>query len=221
MRTQIILLLTVLAWDVGHSQVKNPMPMPELQTIGQGVVWRTSQKQDEHCRYLPPWKEIKITNIFEFKRRPATAAKVTIVPLAVNISPLDLKILKVEKKENACEGLPAGWGVELEPIQLKEFFEIAPTADRAAEFPFDVAVLYPAVKYARQIKKEHLARANLPKGVALNTVKAALDLTADGKPDVVIVEYCCDDTKKRADGCDYTCGKTFKRVPNTWKLVDT
>jgi hypothetical protein len=222
MRIQIILLLALLACGVGQAQVRNPVPIPNIQTIGEGVVWRISENKDEHGSFLPPWKEIRITNIFEFKRRPAIGNKVTVIPLAVDIPPLDLRILKAEEKENACdESMPDWWEVELEPIKLKEFFEIAPILNRAAEYPFDVAIIYPAVKVARQMKKDQLTRAMLPKGVSINTVKAAIDLTGDRKPEVVIVEYCCGRMKKPADECDYTCGKTFKRLRNAWKLVDT
>ena len=196
--------------------------MPNIQTIGQGIVWRTSENKDEHGSFLPPWKEIRITNIFEFKRTPAIGDKVTVIPLVVDIPPLDLKILKAEEKKNACdESMPDWWEVELEPIKLKEFFEIMPIFNRAAEFPFDVVIIYPAVRVAWQIKNDQLTRAMLPQGVSINTVKAAIDLTNDRKPDVVIVEYCCGRTKKPAAECDYTCGKTFKRFRNAWKLVDT
>lgn len=61
----------------------------------------------------------------------------------------------------------------------------------------------------------------LPKGVAMNTVIGAIDLTSDGIPDVLIVKYCCDNPKKAAEECDYTCGKTFKKIRNIWKLIDT
>jgi hypothetical protein len=220
MRILAILLLAFLTSGVGQAQVRKPVP--EVQTVGKGVVWRTSGNKDVQGRYLPPWKEIRITNIFEFKRRPVVGEKVTVIPLDAEISPLDLTITKAEKKENPCnERLPGLWEVELEPISVKEFFEVAPTPSRAAEYPFDVAVIYPAVKVARQIQKAQLTREVLPKGVSINTVKAAIDLTDDRKPDVVIVEYCCGDTKKPAGECDYTCGKTFKRTGSGWKLVET
>lgn len=198
------------------------MPMHEVQTIGMGIVWRTSENKDEQGKYLPPWKEIVITNISEFKRRPTIGDKVTVIPLVADISPLDLRIVKAEKKENPCdEGLPPLWDVKLEPIRLKRFFDIEPLPNRAAEFPLDVAVIYPAVKVARQINKIHLTKGTLPKGVSIDTVKVALDLTDDRNPDVIVIEYCCGATKKPADECDYTCGKTFKKVRNAWKLVDS
>lgn len=61
----------------------------------------------------------------------------------------------------------------------------------------------------------------LPRGVAIKTVKAAVDLTNDGNPDVLVVEYCCGNPKKTAKDCDYTCGKTFKKTRNVWKLIDS
>ncbi|MCM3871250.1 MAG: hypothetical protein ND895_11235 [Pyrinomonadaceae bacterium] len=195
--------------------------MPEMQTIGMGMVWRISETKNEHGAYLPPWKEITITNIFGFKRMPVIGDKVTVVLLGSDISPLDLRITKTEKKEDACnERLPAWWEVQLEPIHLRKLFDIEPMSNRNAEFPFEVVVLYPAVKVARQISKGQLTKGMLPTGVSLNTVKAAIDLTRDLTPDVLVIDYCCEDTRK-AEPCDYTCGKTFKKVRNAWKLIDT
>jgi len=220
MRIQIVLLSAFLTCSISQAQVQKAGP--EIQTIGQGVVWRTSETKDSRGMYLPPWKEIKVTNIFRFKRKPVVGSKVTVIPLAAGIPPLDLRIIKTEKKVDACdERLPASWEVELEPIKLQKFFDVEPAANRAAEFPFDVAILYPAVKVARQINEGQLVKGTFPKGISIDTVKVALDLTDDGKPDVIIVEYCCGGTKKPADTCDYTCGKTFKKLRNVWKLVDT
>lgn len=220
MRILAMLLLAILASGMDQAQMRKQVP--EVQTIGTGVVWRTSGNKDAQGRDLPPWKEIRITNIFEFKKRPVVGDKVTVIPLDVAISPLELTITEAKKKENPCnERLTGLWEVELEPISVKEFFEVSPTPSRAAEYPFDVAVIYPAVKIARQIKQSQLSREVLPKGVSINTVKAAIDLTEDRTPDVVIVAYCCGDTKKPAGDCDYTCSKTFKRTGNGWKLVET
>jgi hypothetical protein len=221
-RIKFILLSAFLTCGggAGHAQVKKRGP--ETQAVGLGVVWRTSEKKDAHGMHLPPWKEVKVANVFGFKRRPVLGSKVTVIPLGAGVPPLDLRIVKAVEKEDACdESLPNWWEVELEPIKLREFFDAEPLARRAAEFPFDVAVLYPAVKGARQIDKSRLVKSELPKGVALDTVTAALDLTDDGKPDVLFVEYCCGDEKRPADDCDYTCGKTYMKSGNSWKLVDT
>ena len=192
--------------------------MPQIQAIGEGVVWRISDSRDQHGRRLPPWKEIKITNVTGFRKKPVTGDKVTIVPLDVDLPPLDLKIMEIKER---TEGGSHWSEIELEPVKEKKFFEIAPRPNRAQEFPFDVFVIYPYVKFAHQIKRDMLRQNMLPKGIAIDTAKAAIDLTNDGIPDVLIVQYCCLNPKKAAEGCDYTCGKTYKKVRNVWKLVDT
>jgi hypothetical protein len=218
----MIVLCAFFACGVARAQGRKPMPVPAIQTIGQGVVSRTSENKDADGSFRPPWKEVRITNIFTFKQRPLVGEKATIVPLVADIPSLDLRIIRAEKKDDACnERLPGWWEVELEPIKLKKFFEVAPSPNRSAEFPFDVAIIYPAVKGARQIKKAQLTRDLIPTGVQIQVIKAAIDLTVDGKPDVVIIDYCCGEPKKPSDQCDYTCGKTFKKIGNGWKLVAT
>jgi len=197
----------------------NPVPMPSIRSIAEVSIWRTSDRKDQHGSYLPPWKEVKVANIF-FKEKPTAGSKVTIIPLGVGIAPFDLKIAKAEKKEFGCdEREPYAWAVELELITHQEFFEIAPLPNRREEVPFDVCVIYPAVAVARQLKKGQLRSGMLPKGISINTVTAAIDLTNDHKPDVLIAEYCCNDSSK-SDECDYMCGKTFKKVRSIWKLID-
>ena len=218
----MLLLLPLLISGAGLAQSRKPVLTPQVQTIGEGVVWRISDNKDAQGSFLPPWKEIKITNVFGFKRKPAAGEKVTVIPLDVDIAPLELRIVKVEKKENACsERLPAWWEVELEPINQRAFFEIAARPNRVQEFPFDVCIIYPSVKFARQIKGNGFTKNLLPQGVSINTIKGAIDLTNDGTPDVLLVEYCCDNPKRAAGTCDLTCGKRFKKVRNIWSLIDT
>lgn len=215
-------LLLLFASDAGLAQIKESVPMPRIQTIGKGEVWRVSNNKDQHGSDLPPWKEIRVKNVFGFKQRPVIGRKVTIVPLDVNIAAQDLTIVKI-KKGASCGGsdVKARWEVELEPIKQKEYFDMTPIANRRAEVPFDVAIIYPAVKSARQLLRNDLKQSMLPKGVSLDTVKAAVDLTSDGAADVLLVEYCCGDPGKATGACDYTCGKTFRKVGNSWKLIDT
>ena len=185
------------------------------------MVWRISDNKGQNGDSLPPWKEVQITNVFGFKKRPSVGDKVTVIPLNVSIAPIDLRI--IETKKGTCGELDSTvwWEVQLEPIKQKEFFEISSMAKRREEVPFDVAVIYPAVNFARQVKSNKLSKEVLPQGVAINTVKGAVDLTEDGIPDVLLVEYCCGSPNKAAEECDYTCGRTFKKVRGKWKLVDT
>lgn len=225
MKTISILTLLMMSMfpvffgNPGGAQATKPVSMPAVQTVGEGLVWRRSDNKGEHGNFLPPWKEVQITNVFGFKERPIVGEKVTVIPLDVNIPPLELEIMKADKTANACEGLPPYWEVALERVKEKAFSDAAPP-NRSAEYPFDVCVIYPAVKFVSPIKRENLSRSMLPRGVALSTVKAAIDLTGDGRPDVLIVEYCCGNPNRPTADCDYTCGKTFKKIGNEWKLLD-
>ena len=58
-----------------------------------------------------------------------------------------------------------------------------------------------------------------PRGVSSKTVKAAIDISHDRRPDVIIAEICRKDSTA-PEGCDYTCGKTFLKSQGGWKLVD-
>lgn len=221
MRTQMILLLIALACVTSLAQTQSSLPMPRTQSIGRGIVWRLSDNRGENGD-LPPWKEVQVTNVFGFNKRPAVGEKVTVVPLDVNIAPLDLRITGTKRGATCgASDTKAWWEVELEPVKQKAFFEASSMPARREEFPFDVGVIYQAVKFARQVQINSLTTKMLPQGIAINTVKGAIDLTNDGIPDVLIVEYCCRDPKKTARECDYTCGKTFKKIRNVWKLIDT
>ena len=221
MRTCIAVFVIFLAGVPLLAQNKENVRMPQTQTIGEGVVWRVSDNK-AGSDFVPPWKEVQITNIFGFKRRPTVGEKVTVVPLDVDIAPIDLRITET-KRGATCGELDSTvwWEVELELVRQSDFFQISSIPKRREEVPFDVAVIYPAVKFARQIKRDKLTKNLLPPMVAINTVKGAIDLTNDRMPDVLLVEYCCGSAKKASDQCDYTCGKTFKKVKGTWKLIDT
>lgn len=221
MMLPIIVLLMFLSCNLGWAQVKKPVSMPQIQTVGDGKVLRISDNKDEDGWFLPPWKEVKITNLYGFKTKPVVGDRVTIIPLDVDIAPLELRIVKTEKREGCDEQSPPWWEVELELIKQKVFFDIAPRPKIAEQYPFDVCVIYPAVRFANQVRRASLSRTMLPTGIAIKTVKAAIDITDDGKPDVLVVDYCCGNPRKSAEGCDYTCGKTFKKIGNTWKLIDT
>lgn len=192
--------------------------MPNIETVTEADVWRISENKDQYGSYLPPWTEVKVP--FFLEKKPVADSKVTIVPLEVNIDSFNWQIVKSKEKEVGCDDTkPLAWEIELKPFTQREFFDIAPLPSRAQEFPFDVVVLYPAVEFAQQIKKEQLTKQMLPKGTSLNAIKAAIDVTNDQKPDVLLLKYCCHDATKATD-CDYTCGKLFKKVNGKWKLVD-
>jgi len=224
-RILVVVLLILLTCDGGWSQKRRSALMPNIQTIGEGVIWRVSDNRNQQGNTLLPWKEIQVTNVFGFKQRPKIGDRVTVIPLDVDFAPLDLTILRTGRGTDCdgdeAKGADVWWTIDLEPIKQKKYFEYSALPKRREEVPFDVAVIYPAVKFARQIRRIGLNKSMLPSGVSLDTVEAAIDLTNDGIPDVLIVKYCCGQPKKSAEECDYTCGKTFKKVRKRWKQVDT
>ena len=208
--------------QVSASQrISKEFPLPEVQSIVQVDVWRDSDKKDSQGFNLPPWNAINLNGV-GFDKKPAIGERVTVVPLAVDIAPVNLKILAVAEREDPCnESLPHYWEVELERIMQREFFEAtAATPNRREDVPFDVCIIYPAVEFARPLKREQLTKSMIPAGITINTVTAAIDLTNDHKPDILTAYYCCDDSRKLPEECDYTCGKIFKKVNKAWELVE-
>lgn len=218
----LTLLLIALAFEGSQAQKRELVPMPRIRTVEAVPLWRESESRDRNGDAVAPWKKVQITTL-TFKRAPRLGEKVTVIPLDVSVPLLDLAIIK-SKKRNDCGEPMAGvwWEVELESVKQKEYFEISNVnAARREEYPFDVAIVYPAVKFAQQVRRNELKKTMLPAGTVLDTVKAAIDLTNDGIPDVLILEYCCLQPTKAAGECDLTCGKTFQKVGKRWKLIDT
>jgi len=218
LRIAITPLLAFLVWGIGSAQTKKPSPV--VQMITEGVVMRESGIADAHGIDQPPWKQITIANV-AFDKKPIIGDTVTVITLRSDISPFDLRISTAEQGEGCDAGSPGSWMVELEPVTQQTFFEVPSPPDRNAEYPFDVVVTYPAVKGVALLRNDQLQAATLPTGIALNTITAAIDLDDDRKPDLVIAQYCCGDTNKPVNECDYTCSKTFRKARNVWRVVET
>lgn len=196
-----------------------PIPMPPVQAVTDGEVFRSSDQKDEHGRMSPPWKEISIANV-GLKKELAIGTEVTVVPIGVDIAPFNLKITETKRGSVCAKGEPPWWQVELAPLTQQQFFDIRALPERSEEFPFDVGVIYPAVEFVLALPKEQVTKEMLPAGIYAETLTAAIDLTSDQKPDVLIAEFCCREPAKKFPDCDYTCGKTYLKVKDKWKLVD-
>lgn len=193
--------------------------MPPVQAVTDGEVSRSSDQKDKHGQQFPPWKEVSLANI-GLKKELAIGAEVTIVPVGVDIAPFNLKVTETKRGSVCAQGEPPWWEVELEPLTQKQFFDIRALPGRSEEYPFDVGVIYPAVEFALALPKEQVTQAMLPAGIYAQTLTAAIDLTNDNQPDVLIAEFCCREPAKIFPDCDYTCGKTYLKVKGVWKLID-
>ncbi len=202
-------------------QTSKIFSLPEVQSVIQIDVWRESNVKDKHGFDLPPYNKVNLNHV-GFDQKPSIGGKVTVVPLEVNVAPMELKILKATEGDESCvKSSKLYWEIELEPITQQEFFTVSAIPNRREDAPFDVCIIYPAVEFARQIKKEQLTKEMIPDGITIRTVTAAIDLTNDLKPDILIAKFCCGDSTKPREECDLTCGKYFKKVNDKWKLVET
>ena len=194
---------------------------PRVEIFRIETVFRRSDRQDEHGRGLPPWNGIEPL-AFSADREPQIGQYVTVVPLEVNIPAFNMRIVSAEKKRDECDdnNLKTYWESKTEGLNFREFFEAKPIAERAEEYPFDVVIIYPSVKYARAMGGKQIDKATLPKAVSPRTVKAAIDLTNDSIPDLLIVEYCCMN-RARSTNCDLTCSESYRRSARGWRLVSS
>ncbi len=202
---------------------KRTTTAPDVRAFSPGDVMRRSGRQDESSISQPPWTEVTI-NAGSFNVQPRNGASVTIVPLEVDVAPIQLKIVKITRQRDECTGEgKISWGVELEKIRERSFWEQRAVTGRREDVPFGVLVIYPAVANARAIKRNELKTMMLPRGVKPATVNAAVDVNNDGKPDLLWVSYCCDAPTRAGNdsNCDLTCGRTYKRGSSGWKLVKT
>ncbi len=200
---------------------KGQVSMPQVKEFGVQAFMRWSDTRDSSGIMQAPFNYVEIVNTF-FNVQPKTGEKVTVVPLQNDFEPFELKITSIKKADFIdCNAKPPGtvWDIEFEKSTRKDFLEIKSAPNRSPEFPFDIFVIYPSVKFARKIDVAGLKKTMIPKGVYLNTITAAIDLTGDGKPDLLETSYCCGNEKMSSESCDYTCGVNYKKIKNIWKKV--
>lgn len=197
--------------------------LPKIKDFGVFDVSRESTQKNEGGQMTKPFYEAEIR--ISLKNQPKIGEKVTAIPLNVNLESFQLSITKTERKEEACTGDKKEyyWNTEIEKLTNRSILEIEPLRNRADEYPFEVAIIYPSVNFAINIKNSELSTDTLPKKVSLNTVKAAIDLDNDKKPDLLEILFCCSNpTETWNENTDcYICQKSFKKVSGFWKLVNS
>ena len=149
------------------------------------------------------------------KKRLPARAEVLLIPLAGELAAIRTQVLKISLIENPCsEALPKLYETELRPVSDKSWLSSSP--------PFEVCVIYPAIASARALKLDALQTTQLPTKVALANIIAALDINNDQQPDVLLLEYCCDNPQADRKSCDLTCSAVYVRVANgQWRIAET
>lgn len=201
----------------GTMQVSDP-----VHAFGEGIISRISEHKDADGGYHAPWTKVDVRNVFltVVDTPPVAGDEVTVIPLGVDIALLTVKLTKVERENQPCgEPGPTEWSLEIERVENRAFYNAKAPADRSDEYPFDVFVLYAANLAARAVPASELTAEMLPKGIAVRTVTAAIDLTRSGQLDILSVQYCCESPSQPADKCDLTCGRSYRRVKGAWKLL--
>lgn len=200
-----------------------PVQFPEVMDFGVFDLLRSSSNKNESGRMVGPFAKAEV--IVSLGVEPKTAEKVTVVPLGTNVDPFQLTIRSSEKKEEPCSDTDKKvfWDVETEPITAKEILEAQALAGRADEFPFDAAVIYPSVPFAKAIESGKLTAEMLPQGVPPSVVEAAIDLDNDQKPDLLQTTFCCSKPGQKPDpesDC-MMCSKTYKKTNGKWTVINS
>jgi hypothetical protein len=173
------------AWS--QALISNQMPLIEV--VGVGGVHRLSENKDKAGLLLPPWTKVEIANVFGFKTQPRANSRAMFVPIDVDLEPFELNVKSSTIQDGCDKSSAKWWSVDFQEVYDRRVFDVKPLSGRSEEFPFDVVVIYPSVSAARQIPKSQIRAEMLPRGVKLTVVKAAVDVTGDGSPDIVITEY--------------------------------
>jgi hypothetical protein len=185
------------------------------------TVARYSGHTNQAGLHLPPWDRVEIWGV-AFKDKPAIGAPVTVIPFAAAVPPMTLSVASVAGGES-CAGEEPPWLVGLEPVTRTDFFDAAPVAaDRAAAYPFDVAVVYPAAESAAYLAPADIDEAAMPDDFGRSHIHGAVDLSGDRRADVLFIKYCTKRLERDQPytQCDYVSTRTYHRTSGGWRVVD-
>ncbi len=203
--------------------ISGKIALPIVKEFGVFRIIRNSDQKDGNGWMIPPFKEAEVQ--ISLYNKPQVGEKVTILPLKVNIEPFQLTITEfLETEAYPCNDLKKNFygDVIFEKINNKKILEIEPVENNVSQMPFEFLAIYPAVSFAKSIEKAELTTEMLPKGVSVETVKGAVDLDNDKRPDILEILFCCSNSSIAPnDTCKFICQKTFKKIGGKWKLINS
>ncbi|HSK72685.1 MAG TPA: hypothetical protein VK892_13370 [Pyrinomonadaceae bacterium] len=206
------------------SSPKGRRKLPIVKDFGVFYLYRSSDNTNVGGDPVAPFKSAEIKMVIDSEAK--AGEKITMIPLQVEIEPFQLAISKVTKKKyNGCDEPKKDFHfeIEFEEITDKIVLEVEPVDNQFVSRAFPVFAIYPSVDFAKNILPPELKQEMIPKGVAIQTVEAAIDLDNDGKPDLLSTSFCCADENKPVnsvdENCYYSCEKIFRKINRSWKLI--
>jgi hypothetical protein len=109
---------------------------------------------------------------------------VTVVPFLPGLRSISLRVVSARTAKDGCTGDPYA-KLTLPPIRRKDF---AATARKSKhEEICAAAVLHPAREKAAFVPQRSIKKSDLPRAIKLDAVQGAIDLSGDGRPDLLYV----------------------------------
>jgi len=222
MRCQVGIASALLgAWSVSAWAYQVNTSPPDVPIVGNGMVHRVSAHKGTGGFFQPPWTSVKVS--VGLARAIAIGDAVTVLPLRQGLPPLQAKATFVKFQEGVPEELSDLWWVDID-VREAAFFTARPDRHRGNDVPFDALVVYPAQKQARLLAPAAVAK-DLPResGCSKRTLRAAVDLDADGKADVTMFEFCCQEptSPNTKSPCENTCQTMYlRRSGQPWQVVE-
>lgn len=137
-------------------------------------------------------------------RRPKDGTAAWIVP---HSGARAIKSIVVTTKRNQADG--DGWDAKFQPL--------AKGSVQGAKRSRDATIVWPAGKQTPKLITPR--RTDLPWGVHSGIVDAAIDADADGRPEVLSLQFCCKDNSSN-DKCQYHCREYWWRDGTAWRKCE-
>lgn len=221
----LALLLPGALLSVAPVAAQSPPTYPsDAPLVWPATVSRTGGDKSGKAQGRPsrgPWKAASVDAVVPREVKAGELA--TVLPLQRSVPAQDFP-LKVVHVQPGVDAFPPSWTVALD-ASVASFLKAKATAGWADHRPFDAVMVYPANKSARLLPLKAVADLPNAKGASAATLWAAVDLSSDGKADVVIFRFCCDrpEAASRATGpspCGYNCEAIYLRSKDQpWRLV--